>query len=181
MVSRRASIRLPALGLLLITPAAATPDTVPPTAPTGIGVWYAPGAPADTALWRPGDEGERLNLRVSVLDTERAPIANAIVELWHADATGAVHADRFRARVATGEDGAFGVSTVLPGYVWGPRHIHFVVTHPDHRRLVTRIFFKRDPVVAESGHPDLAIFLEDGLVDGEPVLFGNVELVLDRP
>jgi len=52
------------------------------------------------------------------------------------------------------------------------------VTHPDYPELITRIFFKRDPVVAEWGNPELAIFLEDGLVKGEPTLFGNVELVL---
>ena len=57
---------------------------------------------------------------------------------------------------------------------------HVVVTHPDHVRLVSRIFFKRDPAVAESERPELAIFLEDGLLDGEPALFGGVELVLRR-
>jgi catechol 1,2-dioxygenase len=151
---------------------------VAPTPETGIGVWYAPGAPATGKLWRSGDPGERLLLRIRVLDTFRAPIANAFVELWHADSMGMVHADRYRAGLTTGEDGSFEVSTVLPGYIWGPRHIHFVVTHPDYPRLITRIFFKRDPVVAESGHPDLAVFLEDALVEDESSLFGDVELVL---
>ena len=149
-----------------------------PTPETGIGVWYAPGAPPTGNLWRPGDPGQRLFLRGRVLDTERIPIPNALVELWHADSEGVVHPDRFRASLRTGEDGSFKVSTVWPGYIWGPRHIHLVVTHADYRQLITRIFFKRDPVVAESGHPDLAIFLEDALVEGEPTLFGNIELVL---
>lgn len=141
-------------------------------------MWYAPGAPETRALWRAGDPGERLILRVRVRDTEHAPIANAIVELWHADTTGTVHPDRYRARLLTGEDGSLEVSTVLPGYIWGPRHVHFLVTHPDYPRLITRIFFKRDPVVAEWGRPELAIFLEDAVVQGEPVLFGQVDLVL---
>ena len=55
--------------------------------------------------------------------------------------------------------------------------MHVVVTHPDFRRLVTRVFFQRDPEVDRTGHPDLAIALEDGDVDGEPMLFGEVRLI----
>ena len=166
------------LGLSVSQVASTRAAELAPTPKTGIGVWYARGAPATRELWRPGDPGERLILRVRVLDTQGAPIANALVELWHADSAGMVHAQRYRASLSTGDDGSFEVSTVLPGYIWGPRHVHFVVTHPDYSELITRIFFKRDPLVAESGHPELAIFLEDGLVQGEPILFGNVELVL---
>jgi catechol 1,2-dioxygenase len=151
-----------------------------PTPQTGIGVWYAPGAPASRDLWRPGDPGERLVLRVRVLNTKGHPVANALVELWHADSLGVVHADRYRTSLLTGNDGGFEVSTVLPGYIWGPRHVHVVVTHPGYAELVTRIFFKRDPLVTESEQPELAIFLEDGLAHGEPTLFGDVELVLPQ-
>jgi protocatechuate 3,4-dioxygenase beta subunit len=165
-------------GLWLSGPMFGQAAELVPTPETGIGVWYAPGAPATRDLWRPGDPGERLILRVRVLDTKRAPIANALVELWHADSLGTVHAQRYRASHLTGTDGSFEVSTVLPGYIWGPRHVHFVVTHPDYPQLITRIFFKRDPVVAESEYPELAIFLEDALAQGEPTLFGDVELVL---
>ena len=35
----------------------------------------------------------------------------------------------------------------------------------------------RDPEVARTGHPDLAITLEDGEVDGEPMLFGELRLI----
>ena len=149
-----------------------------PTPQTGIGVWYAPDAPAVRDLWRPGDAGERLILRIRVLDTRGVPVVDAQVELWHADSFGEVHADRFRTRLPTGKDGELEVSTVLPGYIWGPRHVHVVVTHPGYPELVSRIFFKRDPVVAESDHPELAIFLEDGLAQGERTLFGDVELIL---
>ncbi len=176
--TKRAASLILALGLSLFEAASMRAAELTPTLETGIGVWYAPGAPATRELWRPGDPGERLILRVRVLNTERVPVANALVELWHADSMGAVHADRYRAKLSTGNDGSFEVSTVMPGYIWGPRHVHVVVTHPDYPRLITRIFFKRDPVVAESGHPDLAIFLEDALVQGEPALFGDVELVL---
>lgn len=176
--SKRAAYLIVVVGLSVCEGAFTPAAELAPTPQTGIGVWYAPGAPAARELWRPGDAGERLILRVRVLNTAGAPIANALVELWHADSAGMVHAQRYRASLLTGEDGSFEVSTVLPGYIWGPRHVHFVVTHPDYPELITRTFFKRDPLVAESEHPDLAIFLEDGVVQGEGTLFGNVELVL---
>ena len=162
---------------LLAGPAQAQGGLFEPTLESGIGVWYRPGAPAEPALWREGDPGTRLLLRLLVMDTDAEPLPSAQVELWHADANGEVHADRYRARLLTDRDGAVEVSTVLPGYIWGPRHVHVVVTHPDFRRLVTRVFFQRDPEVDRTGHPDLAIALEDGDVDGEPMLFGEVRLI----
>jgi catechol 1,2-dioxygenase len=141
-------------------------------------VWYRPDAPRTRALWRPGDAGRRLLLVGRVLDTAGAPVAGARVEVWHADAGGVVHEDRYRATLESDRDGRFRVSTVLPGYIWGPRHVHVVVTRDGYRRLVTRLFFRRDPEVATSGRPDLAIVLEDGDHDGEPALFGDVELVM---
>ena len=139
------------------------------------------GASASMAtLWREGDPGERLLLHGRVLGVDGGAVAGATVEIWHADAEGVVHADRYRAALVTGEDGEFVVSTVLPGYIWGPRHIHFVVSHPEWRQLITRLFFRRDPAVDEVGRPDLAIILEDGDIGGVRGLFGEAQLVL-RP
>ena len=44
--------------LLLAEAAPARAAELAPTQQTGIGVWYAPGAPAIRDLWRPGDPGE---------------------------------------------------------------------------------------------------------------------------
>ena len=152
-----------------------------PTRESGIGVWYAQGAPETSQLWRPGDPGERLFLRGRVLDVRGEPVAGALVELWHADANGVVHLERYRAALRTRADGQFEVSTVLPGYIWGPRHIHIVVTDPGHPQLVTRVFFMRDPELAVTGDPELAIVLEDGRRGDERVLLGTIELVLRAP
>ena len=149
-----------------------------PTPISGIGVWYQPGAPASESLWRAGDPGQRLLLRARVLGSDGSPVMGALVELWHADANGVVHPDRYRSALFTDPGGRIKVSTVYPGYIWGPRHIHVVVTHPDHQRLVTRLFFKRDPALADSDRPDLAVLLEDGRHDEKPALFGDIELVL---
>ncbi len=161
---------------------------LPPTESTSIGIYYQPGAPALRNLWRDGDPGERLVLRGRVLDTEGAPVADAEVELWHADGTGQVHPDRYRTRLRTNGNGGFGVTTALPGYipgapdVWGARHIHVVVTHPGYPQLISLILFKGDPNLQglRPPYPALAVFVEQGTIKDEAVQFAEVILVLQR-
>ena len=161
---------------------------LPPTESTSIGIYYVPDAPQTRNLWRDGDPGERLQLRGRVLDTDGAPVADAQVELWHADGRGQVHPDRYRTRLFTRADGSFGVTTALPGYipgapgVWGARHIHVVVSHPAYAELVSLILFKDDPNLAAlpEPYPALAVFAEQGRIKDQTVQFAEVILVLRR-
>ena len=149
-----------------------------PTLETHSGPWYQPGAPFVKNLWEPGQSGERLQLRGRVLNAVGAPVADAVVELWHTDALGDY--PPLRASILTRQNGSFGITTVLPGHNQGyrARHIHFVITHPTHRQLITRIFFKGDENIEEAPFPELAVFLEEGYIDGQPVLYADVEFVL---
>ncbi len=182
-----------ALALVLIATACsdaarAQGGPMPPTEETSIGIYYIPGAPEARNLWRDGDPGERLVLRGRVLDTEGAPVADAEVELWHADGLGQVHPDRYRTRLRTNGSGGFGVTTALPGYipgapdVWGARHIHVVVTHPGYAQLISLILFKGDPNLEglRPPYPALAVFVEQGTIKDEAVQFAEVILVLQR-
>ncbi len=166
------------LASALLTASGASGQVMQPTTATGIGVWYQPGAPAVNQLWQPGDPGERLILKLIVRDIAGARVTNAQVELWQADGDGVVHADRYRARLATANDGSITVSTALPGYIWRARHIHLVLTHPDYQQLITRILFRGDPLLAEMEYPELAIALEEGRTEDEQMLFGTMELVM---
>ena len=137
-------------------------------------------------MWQPGDTGKRLQLRGRVLSTRGAPVANALVELWHADSAGSVDESRYRASQRSGADGYFGIKTILPGHieraryndVFGARHIHIVVTHPDHERLVSLIYFKGDERLANALYPELAIALDETGAGEDTFLFGTVEIVL---
>lgn len=157
-----------------------------PTTQTSIGIFYRAGAPVTADLWRDGDQGERLSLQGRVLDPKGQPVADALVELWHADATGSVDETRYRAAQHTGADGRFGIRTVLPGHiemarynaVFAPRHIHITVSHPAYPRLVSLIFFRGDERLAGTPYPELAIPLEKARSRDGEVLVGDVEIIL---
>ncbi len=162
MITLRPSVRrlaaLPLLGLWL--PAQACIERAP-TPQTFLGPHDYTSQSSDNRLWREGDPGEPLFLSARVLDACSNPIAGAEVRIVHADSQGNFVPGRFRARLETDAEGAFKVVTVLPGYAGGwPRHIHFVITHPAHGRLVTWLFFKNDPA-GEMGGEQLALVLEE--------------------
>ena len=173
-------------GSWCVAAASAENGRLPPTEPTDIGIFYDPNAPQLRNLWRDGDPGERLLLRGRVLDTGGRPVPGARVELWQADGNGEVHPNRYRTRLTSGAGGEFGVTTALPGYipgapgVWGARHIHVVVTHPDYSQLISLILFDGDPNLVGLPYPGLAVFVEQGRIEGQEVRFAEVMLVVRR-
>jgi protocatechuate 3,4-dioxygenase beta subunit len=140
---------------------AATAQPLGPTPADSEGPYYPPTRPAGevTDLTRvPGvrgaAEGERLDLSGTVVGTNGAPIAGAIVEIWQADArrsylhpAGASDAGRDPAfagygRMRTGTDGAFRFATVRPpAYAGRPPHVHFRVSAPGRPPLTTQLYF----------------------------------------
>ena len=149
-----------------------------PTPQTGPGPHDFSTAPAETRLWREGDGGVPLFLRARVLDTCGDPVPRARIQILHADQDGVHDPHRWRARLESNDRGEFEVLTVYPGYAGSiARHIHFIITHPDHQRLVTRLFFKNDPA-AHLGIEDLAIVLEEVRRDGSKAWMGGYEFVL---
>jgi len=117
-----------------------------------LGPYYLPGQPAQTDLcMRDSAPGMLVSGRVQSFP-ECRPVAGALVEVWHADASGAytrsiqlVHDDfdcRLRASLRAGEDGRYSFRTIAPGaYHERPRHIHFRVTAPGYRVLATQLYF----------------------------------------
>ena len=129
-------------------------------------------------LWREGDAGQPLFLRARVLDSCGAPVAGAKIQILHANHEGYHEAQRWRAKLTTDERGAFKIITVFPGFTGGiARHIHFIITHPKHQQLVTRLFFKNDPDL-EHGVEELAMVLEEISRDGRTGWLADYEFVL---
>ena len=111
--------------------------------------------------------GERMILAGQVLDEQRRPVRNTLIELWQANACGryAHSVDTYDApldpnfsgggRVVTDSAGNYSFTTIKPGpYPWGnhhnawrPSHIHFSVFGRSFtQRLVTQMYFPGDPL-----------------------------------
>ena len=128
------------------------------------GPFYIPGAPFRNRLAPENQPGERLRISGRVLAAPGCePLSGAIVDVWHASAAGyyyGLEATRplkaeeylLRGRIRTGENGSYSFDTILPGNyrvteTWTrPRHIHYIVSHPNRRGLTTQLYFEGDPV-----------------------------------
>ena len=112
-----------------------------------------------------------LFVRGRVTSTEGGPLPEAVLDLWQTGPDGGYDIwderqpeGNFRGLVRVEEDGAYEFQTMLPKpytvptegpvgrylaavgqHPWRPAHIHFKVTAPGHRTLVTQVFFPDDP------------------------------------
>ena len=184
------------------------PDVPGATQATLPGPFYRPGSPwlpLGASLCRDGTVGP-LTVQGQVLGLDRLPLAGAEVEVWHANGDGRYENQdpdnqpehNLRGRFAADAEGRFQFNTVRPGgyslpddgpvgrlarriglSLDRPAHIHFAVTAPAHRRLVTAVFDGADPAIARD-----AIFavkptlIGDFGTDGTGLL--NVVLILER-
>ncbi|HVJ55038.1 MAG TPA: intradiol ring-cleavage dioxygenase [Aliidongia sp.] len=145
-------------------PAGATETTV-------LGPFYVENAPvfplgADISA---GMSGMRLFVEGTVSDVEGAPLAGAVVDVWHADPGGTYDVQGSggpagRARFTADAAGRFHFWTVRPSFYpvphdgpvgqmlaaqgrhpYRPAHIHFMIASPGRETLVTHIFVDGDP------------------------------------
>lgn len=140
-----------------LTPTPEIPDDDAPvacavTAANIEGPFYKPGAPSRAVLASSRDPGEPLVLTGAVRSTSCAPIAGAILDVWHADARGGYDNDGWglRGTLATDAHGRWQLRTIVPGrYLNGrryrPTHVHVKLRAPGHRPLTTQLYFEGDP------------------------------------
>jgi protocatechuate 3,4-dioxygenase beta subunit len=126
------------------------------TAENEMGPFFKKGAPGAAVLRAPGDPGFPLRVSGKILDARGEPIQGARADVWQADHQG--HYDlkgyRYRARLTPAEKGAYEFQTVMPGHYPDrvAQHIHYMVSAPGHKTLVTQLYFATDPVFG--GDPD---------------------------
>ena len=98
--------------------------------------------PLDEAIGGGGTQKLVVSGRILAPDTK--PLADAIVEAWHANANGD------RASVTTDADGRFMFTTIAPAeYPGRPRHLHYRVSHKGRATPVTQLHFAREPGVPD--------------------------------
>ena len=153
------------------------------------GPLYVAGAPESKGHARlddGNDPGEPLLMRGRVLSEDGKPLADALVEVWHANHLGnysffdkSQSPFNLRRTIRTDADGNYSFRSVVPvGYsvppagmaqqlldLLGrhghpPAHIHFFVSAPGYRKLTTQINIDGDPYLWD----DFAFATRDGLV-----------------
>ncbi|MFD6950366.1 catechol 1,2-dioxygenase [Nocardiopsis sp. TSRI0078] len=132
-----------------------------------------------------GIEGTPLYVTGRVTDTDGAPVAGAVLDVWQADAEGAYESQlevdeaRLRAKYRTREDGTYCLRTIAPlGYTipmdgpvgdlvkrtdispYRPAHIHFLIDEPGYARLITHLFREGSDFLAT----DVVFGTKDALV-----------------
>jgi catechol 1,2-dioxygenase len=131
-------------------------NAVKPTPAEVLGPFYKKHAPDTPRLHKPADPGFPLRVTGKVLNTRGEKVAGARIEIWHADHAGLydVEGYRYRAGIAAGEKAEYTLETILPGhYPDRPaQHIHYLITAPGHRTLITQAYFATDPFF--EGDPD---------------------------
>ncbi len=147
-------------------PAAPDASACPVTEPNIEGPFYTPDAPPDADLVEDGEDGVRLTLTGRVLGGAGcAPLAGAIVDVWHCDAAGGYDEVGFRHRgiLVCDDQGRYSLRTIIPGHylngaTYRPAHIHVKVGATGHAQLTTQLYFEGDPY--NDGDP----FIRDSLI-----------------
>jgi protocatechuate 3,4-dioxygenase beta subunit len=120
------------------------------TPENALGPFYKRRAPATPMMRIAGDPGLPLAVSGRVLSTRGEALPGAAVEVWHTDHRGRYDIDgyRYRASLSAGADGSYAFESIMPGHYPDRvcQHVHYLVTAPGHRPLVTQLYFATDPV-----------------------------------
>jgi len=111
------------------------------------GPYFKPNAPLkrDLAVDAPG--GERMTIGGLVLDTACRPLPRALVQIWHADESGAYDTKGYKLRgyQYADDDGRWWFSTIVPAaYAGRTRHYHVKVQKPHGRILTSQLYFPNE-------------------------------------
>ena len=118
------------------------------------GPFFKPSSPERAELIEPGMAGQPIELVGFVLTRDCKPVANALVDLWQADAKGDYDNSGFRLRghVRADAEGRYRIRTIVPGaYEGRTRHFHIKVAPPTGRLLTTQLYFPGEPKNAKDG------------------------------
>lgn len=136
-----------------------------------LGPFYKKGAPNVRVLRQAGDPGFPLRVTGTVWNTRGQVVPNAAVDFWQTDFYG--HYDltgyRYRAKIHPDQDGSYSVETVMPGhYPDRPaQHIHYMITAPGHKTLVTQAYFATDSYFEGDVEKNYA---KGGIVQNRPLV-----------
>ncbi|MEX2556977.1 MAG: dioxygenase [Actinomycetota bacterium] len=136
------------------TPATTAPTTLTPTPSCDDGddatpaqtegPYFTPNSPERSSLLGSGVSGTHLLLTGAVVATDCRPVAQALVDFWQADDSGAYDNSGYKLRghQFTDAQGRYSLTTIMPGiYPGRTRHIHVKVQAPGESILTTQLYF----------------------------------------
>ena len=140
----------------------------PQTEPQTPGPFFKPSSPERRNL-REKSAAQPLVLSGVVLSAACKPIANALLDFWHADENGDYDNGgfRYRGHQFTDPEGRWRLETIVPAvYPGRTRHVHVKVQAPGGSALTTQLYFPGDAANARDAlyRPELTIG-KDGRFD----------------
>ena len=143
------------------------------------GPYFKPNAPLkrDLAVDAPG--GERMTIGGLVLDTACRPLPRALVQIWHADESGAYDTKGYKLRgyQYADDDGRWWFSTIVPAaYAGRTRHYHVKVQKPRGRILTTQLYFPGERLNDRDSLFDRRLLLR--ISDSDDGRFGRYDFVV---
>jgi protocatechuate 3,4-dioxygenase beta subunit len=118
------------------------------------GPFYKAGAPARASLFDPKSKAEKLVLSGAVTGADCKPLANVLLDFWHADERGEydLAGYRYRGLMRTDAQGRYRLETNLPPpYSGRPRHVHVKLQPPGGKVLTTQLYFPGEARGADRG------------------------------
>jgi protocatechuate 3,4-dioxygenase beta subunit len=146
---------------LSLTPSCGAPAE--PTVAQTEGPFFTPNTPLKRNFAADVPEGDRITIAGHVLTRDCQPVAEALVELWHADDEGEYDNDGFQLRghQFTDVQGRWWFETIVPGlYPGRTRHFHVKVQRPGGDVLTTQLYFPGEPRNSQDGIFDPALLLD---------------------
>jgi protocatechuate 3,4-dioxygenase beta subunit len=126
------------------------------------GPFFTPNSPLRASLVESGSKAPRFLVSGRVLSPDCKPVANALVDVWHADEAGEydTRGHRYRGHQFTDADGRYRFETIVPAlYPGRARHYHVKVQPKGGRLLTTQLYFPGDPGNSRDGlyRPELEL------------------------
>ena len=112
------------------------------------GPFFKTNTPLRISLVEAGSKAARLVVAGQVLSAQCRPVANALLDFWHADEDGEYDNTgfRYRGHQFTDAEGRYRLVTNVPAeYPGRTRHIHVKVQAPARRVLTTQLYFPGEP------------------------------------
>jgi catechol 1,2-dioxygenase len=161
-----------------------------------LGPFHESGAPFRAVIAEASEPGTRTYVEGVVYGPDcKTPLVGAVLDIWHADASGSYHAAgkqyRLRGQVKTDASGRYAFESIRPGnYDNRPAHYHFIISQPGHQPLTTQIYFAGDPFLGpkdscppptcNSADPGRVISFADKSISGKTLLAGSFDAVLKK-